>query len=154
MEFLVPAMFTWHVYGWPLVASAVPVSASAVTSQMCINSWDFGACHVYTACLLLSRCCLHSRKFGLSWMCGLPKRVAWVIAVDFELVSSCEFLHLCWLSGEIHCSLLVAYCSSFLPPPSLLGCLTLFLLALCSSSLCWFPPALLWFCLLYMSDVH
>ena len=45
MEFLVPAMFTWHVYGWPLVASAVPVSASAVTSQMCINSWEIESRH-------------------------------------------------------------------------------------------------------------
>ena len=90
--------------------------------------------HVYTACL--------PRKFDLSWMCGLPKRVAWVIAVDFELVSSCKCLHLCWLVrwGP----LLIACCLLFLfsPPsfsswlsPSLPSCPLFFLSLLVSSCL-------------------
>ena len=38
-------MFIGHVYESPPVVSAVPVSASAVTSQMCINSWEIESRH-------------------------------------------------------------------------------------------------------------
>ena len=45
MGFLVPAMFTRHVYCWPFVASAVIFSASSVTCQMCTTSWEIESRH-------------------------------------------------------------------------------------------------------------